>query len=166
MLFRSTKRESASFSGTFNEDPFNIVSNPNAYLDFNNLDNSTDDPLRDIRVNAINSRSLRDQKSLNANASLQLNRKLNSMGRNVTFRGQFGYSDNDNEQYSNNETRYYQLLSAVTGGDSTLIRNQFIKTPTSNYTYSAQVTYSEPIAKATFLQLRYMLSSVVPATFF
>ena len=77
------------------------------------------------------------------------------MGRNVTFRGQFGYSDNDNEQYSNNETRYYQLLSAVTGGDSTLIRNQFIKTPTSNYTYSAQVTYSEPIAKATFLQLSY-----------
>ena len=41
------------------------------------------------------------------------------------------------------------------GGDSILYRNQYITTPTRNYNYTAQVTYSEPIAKATFLQFSY-----------
>ena len=36
-----------------------------------------------------------------------------------------------------------------------LYRNQYITTPTNNYNYSAQVTYSEPIARATFLQFSY-----------
>ena len=151
--YGKTKNESESFSGTFNSDPFAIVSNPNSYLDFNSLD-SNEDPLRDIRVNAINSHSFRKSNSLNANATLQLNRKLNSLGRNVTFRGRFGYSDNNNDSYTDSETRYYQLLNAA-GNDSILYRNQYITTPTSNYTYSAQVTYSEPIAKATFLQFSY-----------
>ncbi len=145
--------ESDSYSGTFNQDPFSIVSNPNDYLDFNAFD-ADNDPLRDIRVNAINSHSLRKSHSVNTNATLQLNRKLNSLGRNITFRGRFGYKDNENDQYSKSETRYYQLLNAA-GQDSTLFRNQYISTPTSNYTYSAQVTYSEPIARATFLQLSY-----------
>ena len=77
------------------------------------------------------------------------------MGRNITFRGRFGYSNNNNDLYSDSETRYYQLKSLVTGEDSILYRNQYITTPTTNYTYSAQVTYSEPIAKATFLQFSY-----------
>jgi hypothetical protein len=41
------------------------------------------------------------------------------------------------------------------GGDSILYRNQYITTPTRNYNYSAQITYSEPIARATFLQFSY-----------
>ena len=41
------------------------------------------------------------------------------------------------------------------GGDSILYRNQYITTPTNNYSYSAQLTYSEPIARGTFLQFSY-----------
>lgn len=85
---------------------------------------------------------------------LQLNRKLNDKGRNVTFRGRFGYTNNDNNQYTESETHYFQLLNAL-GGDSILVRNQYITTPTKNYNYSAQLTYSEPIARATFLQFSY-----------
>ena len=36
-----------------------------------------------------------------------------------------------------------------------MVRNQYITTPTNNYNYSAQITYSEPIARATFLQFSY-----------
>ena len=129
-----TNNASRSESGTFNEDPFN--------------------PLKDIRVNATNSASLSKGKSLSGNATLQVNRKLNNRGRNLTFRGVFGYGDNDNDQYTQSETRYYQLLNHL-GGDSILYRNQYITTPTRNYNYTAQVTYSEPIAKATFLQFSY-----------
>lgn len=113
-----------------------------------------DDPLENIRVNATNDASLTKSKSISTSATLQLNRKLNNRGRNITFRGRFSYGDNDNDQYRQSETRYYQILNAL-GGDSVLYRNQYITTPTNNYNYSAQVTYSEPIARATFLQFSY-----------
>lgn len=103
-----TNNASLSESGTFNEDPFNLVANPNDYLNFDNL---SDDPLKDIRVNATNSASLSKGNSLSGNATLQVNRKLNNKGRNLTFRGVFGYGDNDNDQYTQSETRYYQLLN-------------------------------------------------------
>lgn len=151
--YSKSKKESDSYSGTFNSDPFAIIANPNAYLDFNNIDEAND-PLRAIRVNAINSHSFTDANNINTNATLQLNRKLNSMGRNITFRGRFDYSNNNNDLFTDSETRYYQLLNSA-GNDSILYRNQYITTPTSNYSYSAQVSYSEPIAKATFLQFSY-----------
>ena len=131
---------SRSESGTFNEDPFNLIVNPNDYLNFDNL---SDDPLKDIRVNATNSASLSKGKSLSGNATLQVNRKLNNRGRNLTFRGVFGYGDNDNDQYTQSETRYYQLLNHL-GGDSILYRNQYITTPTRNYNYCLLYTSPSP----------------------
>lgn len=146
-----TNNASLSESGTFNKDPFNLTATPNEYLNFDHL---SDDPLEEIRVNATNSASLSKAKSLSGNATLQVNRKLNDRGRNLTLRGVFGYGENDNDRFTQSETRYYQLLNAL-GGDSTLYRNQYVKTPSRNYNYTAQVTYSEPIAKATFLQFSY-----------
>lgn len=130
------------------------MSDPNNWLNLEKILNPDDDPLRSIRINAINSGSLSDNKSVSTDATLQLNRKLNDKGRNVTFRGRFGYTNNDNNQYTESETHYFQLLNAL-GGDSILVRNQYITTPTKNYNYSAQLTYSEPIARATFLQFSY-----------
>lgn len=150
--YGKTDNASGSYSGTFNQDPFSLVANPNDYLDFSKL--GEEDPLRNIRVNATNSNSLSDGNNLSGNATLQLNRKLNSKGRNITFRGTFGFGDRENDQYSQSETRYYQLLNSV-GKDSVLFRNQYITTPTENQNYSAQVTYSEPLAKALFLQFSY-----------
>ena len=89
------------------------------------------------------------------NGTLQVNRKLNPYGRNITFRGRFSYGDNVNKQYTESETRYFQLMNYLQTGDSTLIRNQFIHTPTKDFNYRAQLTYSEPIAKSTFLQFSY-----------
>lgn len=148
--YGKTDNSSSSLSGTFNADPYSLVTNPNDYLDFDVINN--EDPLKDIRVNATNTGSLSDSKTVSTDATLQINRKLNDKGRNVTFRGRFGYGDNDNNQYTESMTRYYQI---PTTPDSTLIRNQYITTPTNNYSYSAQVTYSEPIARATFLQFSY-----------
>lgn len=150
--YSKSDRLSGSYSGTFNEDPFNLISNPNDYLNFDDIDEN--DPLRSIRVNATNSNSMSDGNSLSANASLQFNRKLNNRGRNITFRGTFGYGDNENNQYTEYETRYYQILNAA-GQDSVEFRNQYIATPTENFNYSARITYSEPIGRSTFLQFSY-----------
>ncbi|MDO4162775.1 MAG: TonB-dependent receptor [Bacteroides sp.] len=148
-----TDNRSTSESGTFSSDPYAVVADPNNWLDLDQFLN-TDDPLDSIRVNAINSGSISDGNSLSTDATLQLNRKLSSNGRNITFRGKFGYSDSDSKQYSESNTHYFQLQNYL-GGDSTLIRNQYITTPTKSYNYSAQLTYSEPIARATYLQFSY-----------
>lgn len=97
---------SISESGTFNGDPFNLVSNPNEFLN-KIFWGSTDDPLEAIRVNASNSESKSEGQNLSANASLQVNRRLNNQGRNITFRGTFSYGDNDSEQFSESLTRYF-----------------------------------------------------------
>lgn len=153
--YGKTDKFSNSESGTFNSDPYQLVNNPNDYLNLEKiLMPEFEDPLKSIRVNAINSGSLGNNKNISTDATLQLNRKLNSAGRNITFRGRFGYSNADNKQYSESETHYFQLKNYL-GTDSILIRNQYITTPTNNYNYTAQVTYSEPIARATFLQFSY-----------
>ena len=153
--YGKTDNWSNSESGTFNDDPYNIVSNPNDYLSLEKL-LMNDDPLEDIRVNAINSGTLTDGKSLDAEATLQVNRKLNNRGRNITFRGRFGYGDNVNKQYTESQTYYYLLQSIMNPGqDSILIRNQYINTPTKDFNYRAQLTYSEPLGRATFLQFSY-----------
>ena len=153
--YGKTDNWSNSESGTFNSDPYNIVANPNDYLSLEKL-LMNDDPLEDISVNAINYGTLTDGKSLDAEATLQVNRKLNNRGRNITFRGRFGYGDNVNKQYTESQTYYYLLQSIMNPGqDSVLIRNQYIHTPTKDFNYRAQLTYSEPLGRATFLQFNY-----------
>ena len=151
--FSKTDNLSSSESGTFNSDPYSLVDEPNDYLNLEKI--MMDDPLEDIRVNAINSGTLTDGKDLSVNGTLQVNRKLSSTGRNLTFRGRFSYGDNVNKQYTESETHYFQLLNYLQTGDSILIRNQYIHTPTKDFNYRAQLTYSEPIAKNTFLQFSY-----------
>ena len=153
--YSQTQTGSFSQSGTFNEDPYTYVPNPNDYLDLDALAQadilSEEDPLKDIRVNTSNNQSSRDGNSLSANATLQVNRKLNSKGRNITFRGRFEYGDDDSDQYSSSDTRYF--LTGSTQNDDIIRR--YITSPSNDYSYQAQVTYSEPIAKATFLQFSY-----------
>lgn len=150
--YGKTDNLSSSESGTFNDDPYNLVENPNDYLNLDNL--AQNDPLREVRVNAINSGTLNDNKDITANATLQVNRKLNSKGRNITFRGRFSYGDSESNQFTESMTNYF-LLQNYLGEDSVLIRNQYINTPTKDYNYRLQLTYSEPIARATFLQFSY-----------
>lgn len=150
--YGKTNNSSLSQSGTFNSDPYALVANPNDYLDFDQI--ATNDPLRSVRVNATNGKGLTKSNSVSTDATIQINRKLNNKGRNITFRGSFGYGDNNNDQFTESTTNYYQLQNYL-GNDSILVRNQYITTPTKNFNYMGQVTYSEPIARATFLQFSY-----------
>ena len=59
---------SVAESGTFNEDPYQYVVNPNDYLNFDNIE--SDDPLRDTRINATNEHNLSKSNSLSANANI------------------------------------------------------------------------------------------------
>ncbi|MBR1719150.1 MAG: TonB-dependent receptor, partial [Phocaeicola sp.] len=148
--YNESKTNSRSESSTFDEDPFSIIENPNDYLDFDKIVGT--DPLRDIRVNAANDLTQGESNSISANATLQFNRKLNNLGRNITFRGRVSYRNGDNDSYTDSETRYYQFDY---NPDSINYRRRYIHTPTDNYSYLGQMTYSEPLGKGNFLQFSY-----------
>ena len=139
---------SASQSATFNSDPYAVVLDPNLYLDFAGASNEALDA---IRVNASNNGSLSDGNSLSANMNMQLTRKLNNRGRNVTLRLIGSYGDNESERFSNNMTRYY--TNGILMTEDTIRR--YISTPTNNYNLGAEVSYSEPLADRVYLQFSY-----------
>ena len=139
---------SNSLKATYNSDPFKAVFDPYQYLDFNSASNLA---LDSIRVNSSKDASLSESNSLSANMNMQLTRKLNDKGRNVTLRLTGNYGDNESERYSDNNTRYYG--DGIITKD-TLIR-RYITTPTNNYQLGAEVSYSEPLADRVYLQFSY-----------
>ncbi len=148
MSWGDSESSSNSLSATYNSDPFAIVSNPYQYLDF---DSESDEDLDKTRVNASNNASLSEGNSMSANLNMQVTRKLNDSGRNITLRGIGSYGDNESDRYSNNITRYYGdgIITTV----DTIRR--YITTPTNNYNVGAEVSYSEPIADRVYLQFSY-----------
>lgn len=101
-------------------------------------------------VNTNNSRQQTYSNNKNANAELQLNRKLNSQGRNITLRFTGGLSDSESKQLSASAIHY-----RLTSGRSGDINNRYYTTPGRSNNYSLQATYSEPIADRTYLQFSY-----------
>ncbi len=143
---------SNSYSGNqslmFNNDPYLYVTDPlNMYKEIPDS----------VMVNGSDSRSQSNSKTYSANMELQINRKLNSKGRNITLRTTGGYSKSNSKSSSIAQTEYYQIQN-VAGTDSINYRNRYIVTPTRNWNYSVQLTYSEPILRAMFLQFSYKFS--------
>lgn len=150
---------SRSQSGTFNEDPYLYSVDPlNAGLIFNNKEGDDKDY---INVNHNESRSMSYSDTQRANGSLQINRKLNNKGRNVTLRVDGGLNDgmSNNISLQDLDSRDNDFIYGVTAdGLFYKVRPtyRYNATPTKGRNYTLQGTYSEPIYKNnTFLQFRY-----------
>lgn len=138
---------STSANASFNKDPYLFVDDP--------LDEDADFGLNDtIRVNSRKNQSLSYSRSRNVGASLQVNRKLGSNGRNITLRAEGSYNDSKSNNITNNFVHLYRVKNQA-GQDSTYYTNRYNTTPSDTRGYSLQFTYSEPILKATFLQFSY-----------
>lgn len=138
----------SSRSASFNENPYLYVVDPLA------AESITKMAADSLMVNSRENSGLSYGNNKNLSGTLQLNRKLSSNGRNVTFRLQGNYGKNDSKSLSLSNVHLYQLLNAA-GMDSSYQTNRWNLTPTTNYGYSAQFTYSEPLWRATFLQFSY-----------
>lgn len=148
---------STSSSGTFDEDP-NLITN--GVLDYNDAIARTSaggpspdagsilDQLMNIVVNTNTSRSQSYNNNTNANGMLQMNRRFNSQGRNLTLRLNGSYSDSHSRQLSAANITYNTLNSIQQN-------NRYYRTPSKSHNLSAQLTYSEPIGDRTYLQLSY-----------
>lgn len=105
-----------------------------------------------IRTNLNRSSAKSEGDNLSLGASLMYNRRFGNKGRNLTINVDGGYSSRGNERFNVSDVTYYQR------DDSTALTYRYRTTPSSNSNFSAQVTYSEPIARAVFLQFSYKFS--------
>ena len=139
---------STGISASYNQDPYQYSDDP---LSDEAIEKMNED---DAVVNTQRSVSLNNSKNNNIRGMLQLNRKLNNKGRNVTLRMDAKYTDKDSKSISLQNAHLY-LVQNEAGLDSTYQTNRYNLTPSKDYSYSAQATYSEPLWKATFLQFSY-----------
>ena len=139
---------STGISASYNQDPYQYSDDPLSDEGIEKMDEV------DAVINRQKSVSLSNSKNNNIRGMLQLNRKLNNKGRNVTLRMDAKYTDKDSKSISLQNAHLY-LVQNEAGLDSTYQTNRYNLTPSKDYSYSAQATYSEPLWKATFLQLSY-----------
>ena len=140
---------SGSQSASYNKDPYTITTkDPLSEEGVEELEKA------EAMVNSQLTNGITYSDNNNINGMLQINRKLGNKGRNITFRVDAKYTDNDSKSISLNNAKLY-LIQTAEGKDSTYQTNRYNLTPSKNYSYAGQLTYSEPLWKATFLQFSY-----------
>jgi hypothetical protein len=131
----------------------NIIFRPNFTYSRNrgrghSTSGSYSDPLMEMAVNTNANRNMSISTNTNFSSELQMNRKLNDRGRNITLRFTGNYSEGSSKQLSAANITYN-----TQGTDQQ--NNRYYDTPSRNYGISGQLTYSEPIADRTYLQASY-----------
>ena len=140
---------SGSQSASYNKDPYTITTKaPLSEEGIDELDKA------EAMVNSQLTNGITYSDNNNIKGMLQVNRKLGNKGRNINFRVDAKYTDNDSKSISLNNAKLY-LVQTAEGKDSTYQTNRYNLTPSKNYSYAGQLTYSEPLWKATFLQFSY-----------
>ena len=167
VLFRPSFTISSSdalkrnLSAQFNADPYKITDDPledAARAELGIEDASKSKSLLQqagALVNYQSSNSISYSESKKVKGMLQYNRRLSSTGRNFTLRTDASYGKTDANSLSLTNA-YLYLVDAANGNETDHYNTyRYNVTPTDNYSYAVQATYSEPLWRATFLQLSY-----------
>ena len=140
---------SGSQSASYNKDPYTITTkDPLSEEGIDELEKA------EAMVNSQLTNGITYSDNNNIRGMLQVNRKLGNKGRNITLRMDAKYTDKDSKSISLNNAKLY-LVQTAEGKDSTYQTNRYNLTPSKDYSYAGQLTYSEPLWKATFLQFSY-----------
>ena len=135
---------STSMSATYDDDPYLYVADPLGMV------HDTTSPLYSHLVNHNHGASLSYGENKNAWAMLQLYRRLNPRGRNITLRVEGSMGDSDNRNVSNNEVALHRV-------DSSYYTARYNTTPSDNKGYVLSALYSEPLWRGAHLQFNYEL---------
>ena len=148
--FSTNDGTQTSVAATFSDDPYLYVEDPLNSDGINVMNN------RGLAVNHNQQASLTYGENKNAWGMLQLFRRLNAKGRNITFRVEGNASDNQQENTSNNEVHLF-MIKNIAGEDSTYFTARYNTTPSDNSGYVLNASYSEPLWKGAHLQTSYEL---------
>ena len=141
------RSHSRSESATFNDDPYTLVTDPLKQLE----------ELRSIGVNHNLGANRNASDAISGSMSVQVNRRLQKPGRNMTFNVNGGLNQNDGNSSSFSQIDYYQIL-AITGEDSIYHKIQYDDSRNIGRNISTRFSYTEPIATGQFLQFSYNYS--------
>ena len=144
----SSDGRSNGSSATYNQDPYTITDDPLSEEGIDELAKA------EAMVNSQMNSGLTYSDNNKIRGVLQYNRKLGNKGRNITLRADAQYTDKDSKSISLKNSHLY-LVQTAEGKDSTYQTNRYNLTPSKDYSYAGQFTYSEPLWKATFLQFSY-----------
>lgn len=133
-----------SASATFSDDPYKYVNDP---LTTDALEHMN---AQRLAINHSGQQSLSYGENKNAWAMLQLYRRLNPHGRNITIRVEGSIGNSENRNASNNEVHLFKT-------NYSYFTARYNTTPSDNSGYVANATYSEPLWKGAHLQASYEL---------
>ena len=139
-----------SITATFNDDPFSIE-NMVSPLDSIFKENP-DSALRAIAVNRNLRTTLGYRENYSFNGNLNVVRRLNSKGRNVSLGFSGGYNESENSSFSISNIFYYN-------GKPNRYQNQYSHTPSVRWNYSVRAGYAEPVIDNLFAQIYYSYGS-------
>ena len=103
---------------------------------------------KDILVNSNRNNGLSRSSSDNANASLQINRRLGKPGRNITLNVNGGYSHSGSQSWNISDIRYYKT-------NDTTYTNRYNERPSTSYNVRTRLSYTEPLTRHMNLQGSY-----------
>ena len=139
-----------SQSATFSDDPYLYTNDPLSPEAITLMNQ------KQLAVNQNGQASLSYGRNKNVWGMLQLYRRLNPRGRNITLRVEGSAGDNQQQNASNNEVHLF-LVQNQAGQDSTYFTARYNTTPSDNSGYVLSANYSEPLWKGAHLQANYEL---------
>lgn len=149
--YSSSDNHANSRTATFNDDPYSIpgMTSPlDSIFATTVLQNNP--ALYAMMVNTNKRLSLGDNNSHNVSGTLNITRKLNSRGRNVSLNMRGSYSTTENHSFSISDIQYGQSSDR----DASFL-NQYSNNPSKQYSTSARLGYVEPLGKNWFAEARY-----------
>lgn len=130
-----------------------IIFRPNASYSSTNSSNESWRETLDSNLAGVNDKkeaSSNKSNNFSLNGRLEAFRRLNNKGRNMSIRASFGYSDGETDSYSNSTTNFYNYAT-----DSVLKIDRYTDRNSDSRNWSVSGSYTEPVFKNHFLQLRY-----------
>lgn len=146
--FSRNRNNSDSRSATFNADPFAFEDMQNP---LDSLFERPDSRLTAIAVNRNERENMSRSENRNVQGELNIVRRLNSKGRNVSLRVNGRYDVAENKSFSISDIHYYN-------GDDNSFLNQYSTSPSKNWNYDFRLGYAEPITKELVAEARYSYS--------
>lgn len=137
------RNNSYNNSVTFNKDPYDYMSDP-----LDEYKGLVGTALDSILVNSNDRENYGNNSSYSLNANLQINRRLNKPGRNVSLDVNGSYSESKSKSWSWSDINYYQRATED-------LYTQYNNNPSKNWNYRLRLSYAEPIFKGANLQASY-----------
>ena len=159
-------------SVTFNQNPYQWFENPlDSALNWiamkseaGSIDAAADviDEKYDAIRNTQNSINKSESNTFSTSGNAQFVHRFNNNGRNVSVRVNYSYSDGNSYSYSRNQ-QYQKTMGPTMPGQTGMpnpisLLNRYSDTPNPSTNVSATLSYTEPIAKNTYIQASYQFS--------